>query len=72
MKITKKLFNYLDSFDFVDDMEINSAILDFFCWDWPCFYSDCARASDIVDYYNEYKKLKSEWMKIDWNILKTL
>ena len=72
MKITKKLFNYLDQFNFVDDSEKNGAIIDFFIWENPCFYSDIVRASEIVDIYTEYLRLKDEKREINRKILKTL
>lgn len=71
MRITKKLFEYLDSFTFTDDSEKVGAICDFFKLECP-FYSELARASEICDTYNEYLRLKSENMKIDRKILKTL
>lgn len=72
MKITKKLFNYLDWFDFVEDWEIFWAIIDYFFRDEPCYYSDLARASEISDTYKEYKRLQKEWLEIDRHILRTL
>lgn len=71
MKITKKLFNYLDSFVFTDDSEKIGAICDFFNLEAP-FYSELARASEICNTYNEYTRLKSENLKIDRQILKNL
>lgn len=69
MKITKKLFDYLNWFDFVDDWEIFWAIIDYFFRNEPCYYSDLARASEIADTYKAYMKLKKEWWEIDRHII---
>lgn len=71
MRISKTLFNYLDGFYFVDDTEKNGAICDFFGLDCPSYW-EVARAGDIVEFYNEYLRLKKEWKKADWDVLRRL
>lgn len=71
MKIKKGLFDFLDWFTFVDDSEKVGAICDFYNLDCPSYW-ELARASDIVDYYNEYLRLKSKNRQIDWGVLRLL
>ena len=50
----KELFDYLDWYVFVDDIEIQSCICDFIeNQEWKLFYSDCELAYNLM---KEYKK----------------
>ena len=68
MKITKKLFDYLDMFVFVDDIEVLGAICDYFRLDCPS-YEELSRAWQITDTYKEYLRIRNT-QTIDWGILK--
>ena len=70
MRLTKKLFDYLDGFEFVDDCETLGAILEYYKIDTP-FYSELARASELVEYYKEYKRMQNEGLQVNWGILRT-
>ena len=71
MKITQKLFAFLDGFTFSDSCETLDAVLEYYKIDAP-YYSEIARAGEIAETYNEYKRLQNEGQKIDWNVLKLL
>lgn len=46
------LFNYLDQYDFVEENEIQSAILDYIeKQENVIYYSDCLLAGDLADEY---------------------
>lgn len=54
----KELYDYLDSFNFVDDMEIELAVNDFFMDQWNInpSRSDCLYYSELAEQYKAQKK----------------